>query len=99
MPVTEVLLTNRDSETDTLITDLVNTDEFVGSHVLKVQEAADGTKEVGNVRESRNKARQYTTINGRTVVIKESFVYSNKGRQVEGFNGTCKLMKTQDSKA
>ena len=74
-----MLLTNRDSETDTPFTDLVNTEDFIGSHILKVAGNAEGSKENGTVRESRNKARQYTTINGRTVVIKDSFVYSNKG--------------------
>lgn len=38
-----------------------------------------GNKEGGNVRESKGKAKQYTTINARTVVIKDTFVYSNKG--------------------
>lgn len=33
----------------------------------------------GGVRESKGKAKQYSTINGRTVIIKDSFVYSNKG--------------------
>jgi hypothetical protein len=32
-----------------------------------------------NMRESRGKAKQYTTINGRTIVIKDNFAYSNKG--------------------
>lgn len=31
------------------------------------------------MRESRGKAKQYTTINGRTVVVKDAYVYSNKG--------------------
>lgn len=30
-------------------------------------------------RENRGKARQFTTFNGRTVVVKDSWVYSNKG--------------------
>lgn len=39
-----------------------------------------GTKDGGgSVRESKGKAKQYSTINGRTVVVKDSFVYSNKG--------------------
>lgn len=76
-----MLLTNKDSETDTLFTELVATEEFTGSHVLKVPPTTDVAKENGNVRESRNKAKQFTTLNGRTVVIKESYVYSNKGWQ------------------
>ncbi|RDW89065.1 hypothetical protein BP6252_01097 [Coleophoma cylindrospora] len=31
------------------------------------------------MRESRGKAKQYTTVNGKTVVIKDAYVYSNKG--------------------
>ena len=80
VPITEVLLTSKDSETDTLFTDLVSSEEFLGSHVLKIASQEEGAKENGSFRENRNKARQYTTLNGRTVVIKESFVYSNKGR-------------------
>jgi hypothetical protein len=30
-------------------------------------------------RENRGKPRQYTTFNGRTVVVKDSWIYSNKG--------------------
>jgi hypothetical protein len=32
------------------------------------------------MRESRGKAKQFTTINGKTVIIKDAFVYANKGR-------------------
>ncbi|KAL9594431.1 MAG: hypothetical protein Q9179_005395 [Wetmoreana sp. 5 TL-2023] len=46
-------------------------------HVIRVTDAqAPGN---GSVRDSRSKAKQYTTINGRTVIVKESYVYSNKG--------------------
>lgn len=31
------------------------------------------------MRDNRGKAKQFTTVNGRIVVVKESFVYSNKG--------------------
>jgi hypothetical protein len=31
------------------------------------------------VRDNRGKAKQVTTFNGRTVIIKENSVYSNKG--------------------
>lgn len=81
MPTTEVLVTNKDSESDALYTDIVNTEDFICSHVLKVPSLpiGEGGKENGNIRESRNKAKPFTTLNGRTVVIKESFAYSNKG--------------------
>jgi len=32
------------------------------------------------MREHRGKAKQFTTINGKTVIIKDAFVYANKGR-------------------
>ena len=35
------------------------------------------------MRESRGKAKQYTTINGRTVVVKDAYVYSNKGASLD----------------
>lgn len=38
-----------------------------------------GGKDAVNMRDSRGKAKQFTTANGRTVVIKDNFVYSNKG--------------------
>jgi hypothetical protein len=58
--------------------DLVGADEFLGSHVLRVPNSAAGAQNVGG-RETRGKARQFTTVNGRTVVVKDSWVYSNKG--------------------
>jgi len=36
-------------------------------------------KEVASMRDSRGKAKQFSTVNGRTIVIKDAFVYSNKG--------------------
>ena len=79
VPITEVLLTNKDTETDLPLIELVKNEDFIGSHVIKVNPEAENVREMGNVRESRNKAKQYLTLNGKTVVIKESFVYSNKG--------------------
>lgn len=38
-----------------------------------------GGKDDSNVRDSRGKAKQVTTVNGRTVIVKENSVYSNKG--------------------
>jgi hypothetical protein len=43
---------------------------------------AAGGKDVPNMRENRGKAKQFTTINGRTIVVKDNFIYSNRG----GFN-------------
>ena len=83
MPTTEVILTHKDRDSGSPLIDLVSTDEFLASHVLRVGDAGpqEGNKDSGSVRDSRGKTKQFTTINGRTVVIKESFVYRNKGTQ------------------
>ncbi|KAI5800077.1 hypothetical protein EDC01DRAFT_765462 [Geopyxis carbonaria] len=78
VPTTEILTNTRDRETGSLYSDLAGAEEFLGSHVLRVPNAAAGAQNVGG-RESRGKARQFTTFNGRTVVIKDSWIYSNKG--------------------
>jgi hypothetical protein len=36
-------------------------------------------KDTGTFRETRGKAKQFTTANGRTVIVKDAFIYSNKG--------------------
>ncbi|KAF8475731.1 hypothetical protein BDZ91DRAFT_689392 [Kalaharituber pfeilii] len=94
VPLTEVLTNTRDRESGTLYSDLAGQDEFLGSHVLRIPggSVANAASIVGS-RESRGKARQYTTINGRTVVIKDSWVYSNKGfrslNQAQLLNDVC----------
>lgn len=83
VPLTSVLLNARDAETGVPLSETVGSDEFLGSHVLRFtsQKAAGGSgKEAGqNLREMRGKARIYTTVNGRSIVIKDQLVYSNKG--------------------
>lgn len=64
--------------------DVVGTEEFLASHVIRVPGGVPpGGGNAGggvlNVRENKAKAKQYSTINGRTVVVKDTFVYSNKG--------------------
>ncbi|EPS32118.1 hypothetical protein PDE_07077 [Penicillium oxalicum 114-2] len=81
VPTTDCLVGSRDRESSLLYSDLVASEEFLGSHVLRIPVSFGSTsgKEDSNVRESRGKAKQVTTFNGRTVIIKESSVYSNKG--------------------
>ncbi|KAI0398475.1 VPS9 domain-containing protein [Xylariaceae sp. FL0594] len=83
VPTTEFLLTSRELESELPVSDTVAAYDFLASHVLRVPSpsfaSAGGRDGVGNLREWRGKAKQYTTLNGRTVVIKDSFVYSNKG--------------------
>ncbi|KAL8957061.1 MAG: hypothetical protein Q9183_006156, partial [Haloplaca sp. 2 TL-2023] len=77
VPTTEVLLTSKDRETNAPYSDLSTSEEFLASHVIRITGAqAPGN---GSIRDSRGKAKQYTTVNGRTVIVKESAVYSNKG--------------------
>lgn len=47
--------------------------------MLRVPNSAAGMQQSVGGRESRGKARQFTTFNGRTVVVKDTWVYSNKG--------------------
>ncbi|CAI7617497.1 unnamed protein product [Penicillium manginii] len=81
VPTTESLTGSRDRESNILYADLVASEEFLGSHVLRIPINSGSTngKDESNVRDNRGKAKQLTTFNGRTVIIKESSVYSNKG--------------------
>jgi len=88
VPSTELLLTARDRETHVLYSDLATNEEFLASHVLRVPggvgQAGPPKDSAATFRENRTKAKQYTTLNGRTVVVKDTFVYSNKGRRETG---------------
>ncbi|CAL5873412.1 uncharacterized protein PFLUO_LOCUS7691 [Penicillium psychrofluorescens] len=81
VPTTECLAGSRDRESSLLYSDLVASEEFLGSHVLRIPMPLGPPtgKEETNVRDNRSKAKQLTTFNGRTVIIKENSVYSNKG--------------------
>jgi hypothetical protein len=84
VPTTEVLLTSRDKETNTLYADLSGSEDFLASHVLRVPGGVgpnNHVKDAGSFRETRGKAKQFTTANGRTVIVKDAFIYSNKGVQ------------------
>ncbi|KAI5868229.1 VPS9 domain-containing protein [Durotheca rogersii] len=82
VPTTEFLLTSRETESGLSVPDTIGSEEFLGSHVLRIPSpasAAGGKDSVGNLREQKGKARQYSTLNGRSVVIKDSFIFTNKG--------------------
>ncbi|KAJ5794265.1 hypothetical protein N7457_000864 [Penicillium paradoxum] len=81
VPTTESLIGSRDRESNLLYSDLVASEEFLGSHVLRIpiHTGSANSKEESNVRDNRGKAKQVTTFNGRTVIIKDNSVYSNKG--------------------
>jgi hypothetical protein len=82
VPTTESFLTSREIESGLPLSEVVASDEFLASHVLRIAgpvSAAGGKDGVGNLREWRGKAKQYNTVNGRSIVIKDAFVYNNKG--------------------
>lgn len=82
VPATDVLLTSRDAENGGPVADVVASEEFLASHVLRIPPLVAGKEAVQaqNLREMRGKAKQYNTVNGRSVVVKDNLVYSNKGR-------------------
>ncbi|KAF3918459.1 hypothetical protein ABW21_db0203214 [Orbilia brochopaga] len=80
VPTTDVLLHSRDRETNQPYAELAQSEEFLGSHVLRASkdDVANGAA-IAAARENRGKARQYSTSNGRTLIIKETWVYTHKG--------------------
>ena len=76
VPTTESLLNGKD-ETGKRYTELVQDEDFIASHVVRITQPAGN--DAPNVRDNRGKAKTYPTVNGRTVIIKEHMVYSNKG--------------------
>ncbi|RFU81546.1 hypothetical protein TARUN_640 [Trichoderma arundinaceum] len=82
VPLTDVLLTHRDTESGAPAHEVVASEEFLASHVLRIagpDGSVGGKESTQNLREARGKARQFNTLNGRSVIVKDSFVYSNKG--------------------
>ncbi|KIW95336.1 uncharacterized protein Z519_03920 [Cladophialophora bantiana CBS 173.52] len=77
VPTTESLLYGQDRETNKRYADHVEDEDFLGSHILRIIPTA--VEKDGSVRDSRGKAKNYSTVNGRTVILKENTVYSNKG--------------------
>lgn len=87
VPTTDVILDSRDTETGAPLSASVASDEFIGSHVLRILPPKGGpgaaAKEpTQNLREMKGKPKLYSTINGRTIVIKDNYVYSNKGTEL-----------------
>ena len=81
VPASELLLTHHEADTGASAQEILLSEEFVASHVLRIPGGGgNGVPEsVPNLREVRGKAKQYSTLNGRSVVMKDGFVYSNKG--------------------
>ncbi|KAK2742553.1 hypothetical protein FQN57_005179 [Myotisia sp. PD_48] len=83
VPITESLVGSRDQETNAPYNDLVASEEFLTSHVLRISNTPSGSSSTGSsLRDYKAKAKQITAINGRTVVVKESLIYCNKGFKI-----------------
>lgn len=83
VPLTDVLLDSRDPETGAPLVASIASEEFLASHVLRLpppRSHVAGTKDgAHNLREMRGKQKIYNTLNGRSIVIKDNYIYSNKG--------------------
>ncbi|KAK5089458.1 hypothetical protein LTR70_005959 [Exophiala xenobiotica] len=77
VPTTDSLINAQDRESGKRYAELVDDEDFLGSHILRV--AQDQNVKENSIRESRGKAKTYSTVNNRSLIIKESMVYSNKG--------------------
>lgn len=85
VPQTDVLLTHRETESGSSTSDIVATEEFLASHVLRIPPSGGGKEAIQNLREVRGKAKQFSTLNGRSVIVKDAFIYSNKGEKTPCF--------------
>ncbi|GAB1310894.1 VPS9 domain-containing protein [Madurella fahalii] len=83
VPTADVLLNSRDTETGAPLVASIASEEFLGSHVLRIpvpKAQAAGPKDAAqNLREMRGKPKVYSTVNGRSLVIKDNCIYTNKG--------------------
>ncbi|KAK4229081.1 hypothetical protein QBC38DRAFT_473676 [Podospora fimiseda] len=88
VPTTDVLLNSRDTETGAPLVASIATEEFLGSHVLRIPllkgQVAGGKDAAQNLREMRGKPKMYGTINGRSLVIKDNCIFTNKGFKTLG---------------
>ncbi|KAK9463731.1 uncharacterized protein V1516DRAFT_58352 [Lipomyces oligophaga] len=69
VPVTPSILFTIDSETSIPFAELCTQDDFLSSHILKI---GVSTKAIG-------RARVFWTLSGRSVVIRDDYIYTNKG--------------------
>lgn len=78
-----MLLTHRETESGSPAKDVIESEDFLASHVLRIpypNASGAGGKDGGNsLRDMKGKAKQFSTINGRSVIVKDSVIYTNKG--------------------
>ena len=83
VPTADVLLNARDADTGAPLVASIASDDFLASHVVRIPipkpQAPGGKDAVQNLREMRGKPKVYSTFNGRSIVIKDNCIYTNKG--------------------
>ncbi|KAH6854210.1 hypothetical protein B0I37DRAFT_335987 [Chaetomium sp. MPI-CAGE-AT-0009] len=84
VPTADVLLNARDSDTGAPLVASIASDDFLASHVLRIpipkpQGPPGGKDAAQSLREMRGKPKVYGTFNGRSLVIKDNSIYTNKG--------------------
>ncbi|QIX01855.1 hypothetical protein AMS68_007372 [Peltaster fructicola] len=81
VPTTEILLFSKDSDTNSPYHECCQTEDFLACHVLHAHPlpTGDTSHAGGSVRETKTKPKQYATVNGKSVIVKDNFIYSNKG--------------------
>lgn len=54
-------------------------DDFLASHILKLPDSNNSGAKSGLPRDIQTKAKQFNTLNGRSVIVKDHSVYTNQG--------------------
>lgn len=106
VPSTDVLLDSRDQETGAPLTASIASEEFLGSHVLRIPVSKGSAGQVAggkdaaapNLREMRGKPKVYNTINGRSIVIKDNYIYTNKGSAASFPSTVCLDRDSEESR-
>ncbi|KAF2748157.1 hypothetical protein M011DRAFT_401339 [Sporormia fimetaria CBS 119925] len=82
VPTTETLVSSRDRDANAPYAEACASEEFLASHILRIPGGVgpnNHVKDPASFRETRGKPKQYSTANGRTVIIRDAAVFGNKG--------------------
>ena len=77
VPSAESLIYGLDKDSGKRYADQAEDEDFLGSHIIRVPPPPTGKE--SNIRDGRGKAKTYSSVNGRTVIIKDNVVFTNKG--------------------
>lgn len=82
VPSTDVLLTHRETDSGASNRDVIASEDFLASHVLRIPPsgAMGAGKDGGHtLRDMKGKAKPFNTFNSKSIIMKDSFIYTNKG--------------------